>query len=197
MAPAPWLNALWKQLSQQEQAHTLRARSRDSQSVFIQGWVFLSSFISPQVSRLQVCVKISCWQEETSPPETLGPFTWGRTPIKELWASLKLNLGKIPPQSSYLTFTRWQMLSFSGHLKKLLSQVCQVFPDPVKILHSKKKYVLASEKHEPFLVGKCHSFQCTKHCNIERNARMNDTVLVFKLLIVQNHNISNNEDMNE
>lgn len=100
--------------------------------------VFLSSFISPQVSRLQVCVKIKCCQKETLPPKALVPFTQGRTPVKELWASLKC--WEIPPQSFEITFTRGQMLSFSRNLKRLLGQVGQVFLDPVKILPLKKKY---------------------------------------------------------
>lgn len=136
------------------------------------GLCIFVQFHSPQGSRLQVCVKINCWQEETSPSETIGPFIWGRTLIKELWGSLKLNLGKIPPQSFYLTFTWWQIQSFSRHLKKLLSQVCQVFLDPVKILHSKKKYVLCLWKAGAIPWWKMLFIPTYQALKIERNAKI-------------------------
>lgn len=119
--------------------------------------VFLSSFISPQVSRLQVCVKIKCCQKETLPPKALVPFTQGRTPVKELWASLKCWENS--------TTVLWDNF-YQGANAELLQKPQETsrssgpgFPrsceDPT--LEEKIQF-FASEKHEPFLDGKYHSF---------------------------------------
>lgn len=169
---------------QQQTTHTVRARPRNSLSLH-RACVFLSSFILPQVSRLQVCVKIKCCQKETLPPKTLGPLTQGRTPVKELWASLKLNVGKIPPQSLEITFTKWQMLSFSRNLKKLLGQVDQLFLNLWRSYTQRKKNtVLCLWKAWAIPWWKIPFIPRYQALQIEGNAEMKDTVPAFMLLIV-------------